>query len=91
MAITVTVTINDTDEKVLLNNISNINAWVQDAVEGKINNCWKRMQSQWTIKLMNDSTFTDSIPSNKTDFVNMITDRDDYQTKAQRDLAAEEV
>jgi uncharacterized protein (DUF342 family) len=91
MAITVTVTINDTDEKVLLNNISNINAWVQDAVEGKINNCWKRMQSQWTTKLMNDSTFTDSIPSNKTDFVNMITGRDDYQTKAQRDLAAEEV
>ena len=91
MAITVTVTINDTDEKVLLNNISNINAWVQDAVEGKINNCWKRMQSQWTTKLMNDSTFTDSIPSNKTDFVNMITGREDYQTKAQRDLAAEEV
>ena len=49
------------------------------------------MQSQWTTKLMNDPTFTDSIPSNKTDFVNMVTARDDYQTRAQRDLAAEEV
>jgi len=91
MAITVTVTIDDTDEKVLLNDLLDIDSWVQDAVSGKVNNCWKRMQSNWTTKLMNDPTFTDSIPSNKTDFVNMVAARDDYQTRAQRDLAAEEV
>lgn len=91
MAITVTVTINDTDEKVLLNDLLDIDEWVQDAVTGKVNNCWKRMQSNWTTKLMNDDSFTDSIPSNKTDFVNMITARDDYQTRAERDSAAEEI
>ena len=91
MAITVTVTIDDTDEKVLLNDLLDIDTWVQDAVTGKVNNCWKRMQSNWTTKLMNDDSFTDSIPSNKTDFVNMVTARDDYQTRAERDLAAEQV
>ena len=87
MAITVTITINDTDEKVLLNDLLDINTWCQDAVTGKINSCWKRMQSEWTTKLMNDDSFTDSIPSNKADFVTLVTARDDYQTRAERDAA----
>ena len=60
---TITVEINSTDETVLKNDIANIDTWVQDAVTGKINNCWKRMQKEWTDKLMNDDTFTDPIPS----------------------------
>lgn len=91
MAITVTVTINDIDEKVLLNDLLDINEWVQSAVSGKINNCWGRMQTNWTQQLMNDASFTEGIPSNKTDFVTLVTARDDYQTRAQRDLAAEDV
>ena len=43
------------------------------------------MQSEWTTKVMNDESFTDPIPSNKTDFVNLITARSDYQTRAERD------
>ena len=89
MAITVTITINDTDEKVLLNDLRNIQDWVQSAVDGKINNCWKRMQQNWTQQLMNDDSFTDPIPSNKADFITLITARDDYQTRAERDAAQE--
>ena len=85
--LTITVTVDDTDQAVLLNDITNIDTWVQDAVTGKINNCWKRMQSEWTTKLMNDDSFTDSIPSNKADFVTLVTARDDYQTRAERDAA----
>mgnify|MGYP001391673321 CR=1 FL=1 len=85
----ITITINDADQKVLQNDIIDINQWCQDAVTGKINNCWKRMQSNWTTKLMNDESFTDSIPSNKTDFVNLVTTRSDYQTRAERDAEAQ--
>lgn len=85
MAQTITVTISDIDEKVLHNDLLNIDEWVQGAVTGKINNCWKRMQQDWTQRLMNDDTFTDSIPSNKDDFVAMITARDDYQNRSERD------
>ena len=87
MAITVTITIDDTDEKVLLNDLLDINAWCQSAVDGKKNNSWKRMQSEWTTKLMNDDSFTDSIPSNKADFVTLVTARDDYKTRVERDAA----
>ena len=89
MAKTITITINDTDEKVLMNDILDANTWVQEAMTGKINNCWKRMQTNWTTTLMNDSSFTDPIPSNKEDFVTLVTSRSDYKTRAQRDAAEE--
>ena len=85
MAKTITVKIDDTDEKVMLNDLLDIDTWVQEAVTGKINNCWKRMQQNWTNQLMNDESFTDPIPSNKDDFVKMVTARSDYKDRAARD------
>ena len=85
MAKTITVKIDDTDEKVMLNDLLDIDTWVQEAVTGKINNCWKRMQQNWTNQLMNDESFTDSIPSNKADFVKMVTARSDYKDRVARD------
>ena len=58
----ITVEVNDTQQSILNNDLVNINQWVQEAMTGKINNCWKRMQQEWTTKLMNDSSFTDPIP-----------------------------
>ena len=87
MAITITVTIDDTNEKVLKNDLLDINQWVQDAVVGKENNAWKRFQTEWTTKLMNDDSFTDAIPSNQADFVALVVARDDYKTRKERDDA----
>ena len=85
--ITLTIKVDDTDQTILKNDLLDIDAWVQDAMTGKINNCWKRMQREWTDKLMNDSSFTDSIPSNKEDFVKLITARSDYKDRKARDKA----
>jgi hypothetical protein len=87
MAQTITVSISDTDEKIMKNDLLDVNQWVQDAVTGKQNNCWKRFQSEWTTKLMNDETFTDSIPSNKEAFVNLVTARADYKTRQEKEDA----
>ena len=83
--LTITVTINETDQKCLKNDLLDIDQWVQDAVTGKINNCWKRFQREWTTKLMEDETFTDPIPSNKTDFCELVMARPDYKDRAKRD------
>ena len=85
--LTITVKVSDTDQTVLKNDLLDIDAWVQSAVTGKINNCWKRMQQQWTTHLMNDESFTDSIPSNKADFVKLITARSDYKDRKAKDEA----
>ena len=86
--LTITVKVSDTDQTVLKNDLLDIDAWVQAAMTGKINNCWKRMQQEWTTKLMNDSSFTDSIPSNKADFVTLVTSRSDYKDRKARDEAS---
>ena len=86
--LTITVEVTDTEQAVMLNDLTSINEWVQDAVTGKKNNCWKRMQQEWTTKLMNDVSFTDSIPSNQADFVALVTARADYSTRTERDAAS---
>jgi len=91
---TKTVTLTDLQQKILSNDLYNdsdnagLDAWIQAAVDGKINNCWKRMQQEWTTKLMNDDSFTDSIPSNQADFVALITARSDYKNRKARDDAS---
>ena len=83
----VEITVNDTMQAIMNNDLLDIKTWIEEAVVGKQNNCWKRMQSEWTTKLMNDDSFTDSIPSNQADFVTLVTGRDDYKTRKERDEA----
>ena len=85
--LTLIIEVDDTQQAMLNNDLVDINEWVQSAMTGKINNCWKRMQREWTDKLMNDSSFTDPIQSNQADFVRLITSRSDYKTRKQRDVA----
>ena len=86
-------TLTDDDQKLFSDSIYNdtdnkgIDAWIQDAVDGKVNNCWKRFRQEWTQKLMDDSSFTDPIPSNKADFIALVTARSDYKNRKQRDDA----
>ena len=86
--ITLSIELTDTQQAILLNDMLNINDWLQAAKIGVINHAWKRMQQEWTAKLMDDSDFTDSIPSNQADFVTLVTGRSDYKTRTQRDAAS---
>ena len=83
----VEITVNDTMQKIMLNDLLSIEDWIKDAVAGKQNNCWKRMQADWTTRLMNDDSFTDPIPSNQADFVTLVTSREDYKNRKERDEA----
>ena len=83
--LTLTIEVDDTQQTILKNDLLDINEWVQGAMTGKINNAWKRMQSEWTIKLMNDSSFTERIPSNQADFVKLVVARSDYKNRADRE------
>ncbi len=85
--LTITIEVDDTQQAILKNDLLDINEWVQGSMTGKINNCWKRMQREWTDKLMNDSSFTDPIPSNQADFVKLVLARSDYKNRKARDEA----
>ena len=83
--LTLTVELSDTEQTILKNDLLDLNAWLQAAMSGKVNNAWKRMQSEWTTKLMNDESFTDPIPSNQADFVKLVTARSDYKNRTDRE------
>ena len=88
---TKTITLTETQQKILSNDLYNgsdnagIDSWIQDAVNGKVNNCWKRFRNEWVQKLMDDSSFTDAIPSDQTNFVNLVLARSDYKNRKTKD------
>jgi len=90
---TYTVTLTDDQQKILANDLytdtdmAGVDAWIAGAVTGKINNCWTRMQQEWTTKLMEDDSFTDAIPSNQADFIKLVVARSDYKNRKARDDA----
>jgi len=88
-----TVSLTDLQQNILKNDLysdtdnAGLDDWIQKAVDGKINNSWKRMQSEWTTRLMEDDSFTDAIPSNQADFVALVIARSDYKNRKERDDA----
>ena len=84
MALIVTVTISDAEEACLMNDLLDVDAWVQSAVEGKINKCKKRFIREWYPKLMADPTVTD-MPADEQRFIDVVLARPDYKDRAARD------
>ena len=80
-----TVSVTETEQKILLNRILDIDDFLQKAMVGQIDHCWTLMQNEWITGLMNDASFTDPIPSNKDDFVALVTGRDDYKNRVERE------
>ena len=89
---TKTLSITDTEQTILSDSLYNnpadnsgLDLWLQNALDGKVNNCWKRMHETWSKKLMNDASFTDPIPSVQTDFIALVIARPDYKTRKEQD------
>tara|TARA_B100001564_G_scaffold348635_1_gene350780 strand:+ start:92 stop:385 length:294 start_codon:yes stop_codon:yes gene_type:complete len=60
-----------------------LSLWVSNAITGKVNNCYKRMQSEWIPKLMADSNVV-AISASRDDFVNQVINRSDYSNRYQQ-------
>ena len=84
MALTVTVNINDDEEACLLNDLIDIDDWVQKAVRGKINQCRKRFIREWQPKLFADSS-VQTIPGDEAGFISAVLARPDYKDRAARE------
>ena len=87
MATIISQSISDIEMKILKHDIydkdneSNpLSLWVSGSITGKINNCYKRMQSEWIPKLMADSS-VNAISASRDDFVNQVINRSDYSNR----------
>jgi len=77
-------TLSTAEEAVLLNDLTDIQNWVDGAITGKINNCKKRMIAEWQPKLTADPE-VESIPADDDKLIALIIARDDYKTRVERD------
>ena len=82
-------TLTTTEETVLKNDLLDVQDWVTKAIDGKVNNCKKRMLSEWLPKLYDDES-VDSIPASEDEIVAMIVARDDYKDRVARDAESNE-
>ena len=76
-------TLTTTEETILKNDLLDIQEWVDGAIDGKVNNCKKRMLAEWNPKLKADPD-VETIPANDDDLIAMIVARDDYKTRLER-------
>ena len=90
MATIISQSISDTDMDLLKYKIWDENngnnpatKWVEEALEGKINQAYKTMKSEWVPKLMDDPNIN-AISASKEDFVGQVTSHSDYQTRYQQ-------
>ena len=83
MAIIITVNISDAEEACLLNDVLDIDDWVEKAVKGKINQCRKRLIREWQPKLFADPAVI-TMPADETEFILMVLGRTDYKNRAVR-------
>ena len=72
------------EESVLKNDLLDVGEWVTAAIDGKVNNCKKRMIAEWTPKLNADES-VESIQANEEKLIEVIVARDDYKNRADRE------
>lgn len=77
-------TLTTLEESVLKNDLTDVGEWVKGAIDGKVNNCKKRMIAEWTPKLNADDS-VESIPANEEKLIELIVARDDYKNRVDRD------
>ena len=75
------------DLKCLKNDLLNPEDWFVKALEGKINNCKKRMMREWIPKLRERDV---AIPADDTELINLILAQDDYKNRTEREAESEE-
>ena len=91
MATIVSQSISDTDMLILQYNIYDENnennpatKWIDGALTGKVNNCYKRMKTQWVPILMDDANVS-AISASKDDFIQQVTNHSSYQNRYQQE------
>ena len=94
MATIVSQSISDTDMEILKYDLWDVNNkdnpaqyWADKAVVGKINQCYKRMKSEWVPKLMDDPSVS-AISASKDEFVGQVISNPSYMNRYHSEVSS---
>lgn len=76
-----TVEISEEDFLLLKNDLLDPQIWFEQAIKGKINNCWKRMYSQWVPKFLADPAVS-QIPATRSGFIQAVITHPKYKNRS---------
>ena len=76
-------TLTTLEQSVLKNDLLDVQDWVTKAIDGKVNNCKKRMIAECTPKLNADES-VESIPANEEKLIEVIVKRNDYLNRVEQ-------
>lgn len=79
----ITITIAPEDVKVLENDLVNIETWINEAVQGKIHACRKRMFRDWAPKLIGDGVIKGAVTDR--DLVQAALSHPGYKNRKERE------
>jgi|TARA_R110002096_G_scaffold297311_1_gene491820 hypothetical protein len=82
----ITINISELDEKILKNDLENIEDWVRSAVAGKIAGCRSRLVDTWMPVLL-DSPDIRTLPATQDGLVGAIFSHPDYKNRNARETA----
>ena len=83
-----TINMTDLEKKILEEHLVDVQVWIEKAVEGKINQCRKRIVTSHTQTLINDPEVT-TIPATSDGICENLFATEGYQNRAQRDTLQE--
>lgn len=83
-----TVEITDLQYLCVADYVVNVEAWIQAAIDGKVNKCSKRIRIAETQRLLDDPAVT-VIPPTETELLQAYFNDPGYMNRVERDAAAE--
>ena len=81
---TITIEISELEKKIMENDVISAQDWAQAAVEGKINQCRKRIVASHTQTLLDDPE-VDTIPATADGICENLFNSPGYKNRSQRD------
>jgi hypothetical protein len=89
MALNLNIQISNEKQKCLEYDLEDIEVWVNELIDGKVNNCKKRLVKE-AFNVMRADKTVDSIPADDSQIIAEYTTRPDYKNRKQRKEAEEE-
>jgi hypothetical protein len=82
-----TINMSELEKKILEEHLLDVQGWIEKAIEGKINQCRKRIVASHTQTLINDPEVA-SIPATTNGICENLFNSAGYQNRAERDASA---
>jgi hypothetical protein len=86
----ITIELDETERKILLNDLLDWQQWIEDAITNKLANCKSRLIKNGTEQLISTKS-VETIPTDETALLDLIFNQMGYKNRVERDMEEEKL